>query len=297
MCYVRMFLDNTSVALWQQEAGMTSLRLFPDKNGEPRVRAHFINYTKREKKGSWARHGAFYLTWPSNEVRLEWVLFRLCLGFVVQVSGDDDHAFQLSFGIPGIGQFYFDVRKADWLLWLTGTKWYKGQPIVDWDRKIGFRFFDKALVLYPWVNPNHYPTHGRDIHFIRPDNILFGRQKYKKYNERSFNVGLAMPEGTYPAKVTLYTSEWKRPRWPWWPMTRRVNRADIDVENGVPIPGKGDNGWDMDDDAIFSMTCMSETVDEALEKIRKSTLGDRERRAGKGWVPDVGWPAHLEAGT
>lgn len=271
------------------------LRLFRDKDGEPRVWSHSINYSKRDKGGIWAKHGAWFLNWPGNEFHLEWNIFRKRLGFTIQFSGDGDHALMIAIAIPFIISLWLGFRNCDWLLKLTGTQWYKGKSMEDWEREIGFQVFDGALVIYPWINPMNYPTHGRDIIFFRPDNFLLGRQKYSKYNERSFDVVLAMPEGTYTAKVTLYTAEWKRPRWPRWPLTRRINRANVEVEGGVPIPGKGENSWDMDDDAIYSIGTPAESVDEALEQFRESALRDRKKYAGEGWVPDVGWPAHMEA--
>ena len=58
-----------------------------------------------------------------------------------------------------------------------------------------------------------------------------------------------MPEGKYPAHVKRERRTWKRPRW-FTPLVRGY--WDVDVESGIPVPGKGENSWDCDDDAIFA---------------------------------------------
>jgi hypothetical protein len=58
-----------------------------------------------------------------------------------------------------------------------------------------------------------------------------------------------MPEGKYPAHVKRERRTWKRPRW-FTPLVREY--WDVDVESGIRVPGKGENSWDCDDDAIFA---------------------------------------------
>jgi hypothetical protein len=76
---------------------------------------------------------------------------------------------------------------------------------------------------------------------------LFGRPKHSL--EVLSEQDITMPEGKYPAHVKRERRTWKRPRW-FTPLVREY--WDVDVEGGIPVPGKGENSWDCDDDAIFA---------------------------------------------
>lgn len=91
-----------------------------------------------------------------------------------------------------------------------------------------------------------------------------------------------MPEHPYPATVRLFESTWKRPR---WPFARRMVRAEIEVEGGIPHPGKGENSWDCDDDATYSLTCQARTAEDAVAKLVGSVLRDRRNYGGRSWRP------------
>ena len=70
-----------------------------------------------------------------------------------------------------------------------------------------------------------------------------------------------------PVKIELYEARWKRKR---WPKARVVARADIELFDGIPIPGKGENGWDIEDDAIYGLVCKAATLEDAIAALRAS---------------------------
>jgi hypothetical protein len=76
---------------------------------------------------------------------------------------------------------------------------------------------------------------------------LFGKPKHSL--EILSEQDITMPEGKYPAHVKRERRTWKRPRG-FTPLVREY--WDVDVESGIPVPGKGENSWDCDDDAIFA---------------------------------------------
>lgn len=96
-------------------------------------------------------------------------------------------------------------------------------------------------------------------------------------------VELHFLEADYPATVILTTDTWKRPRWH-WPLV--VERAEVDVPGGVPIPGKGENSWDIDDDATFSLVTPASTVEEAVQKFYDTVNERRARYGGRNWTPE-----------
>jgi hypothetical protein len=113
--------------------------------------------------------------------------------------------------------------------------------------------------------------------------VLLGRAAHSKVVLSTEQVLIPLPEGAYPATIVLTRSQWKRPRWPW---PRTIVRAEITPEKPVGIPGKGENAWDIDDDAVFSMTTPADTIPEAISEFVKSVLETRRRHGGKAWVPE-----------
>jgi len=108
---------------------------------------------------------------------------------------------------------------------------------------------------------------------------LFGEATYKQNPLREETVEIPLPERTYRWKVKLYDHVTSRKR---WLFPKIVTVANFECEEGeqIPIPGKGESDYDLDDDAIFGMSCHSNTVPEAITKLVKSVCDTRNRR---GW--------------
>lgn len=154
------------------------------------------------------------------------------------------------------------------------------------DRQIGLRIFDGALWIDLWRDDDKWDNRNwrtRPI-VIHPMDILFGRTKHTQQSISIHEVDVALPEGKYPATVELYYSIWTRPR---WPFARKIKRANIELRHGIPVPGKGENSWDLDDDAILSMTCPANTVEGAIGQVVESALRSRRRHGGSiDWKPE-----------
>jgi hypothetical protein len=116
---------------------------------------------------------------------------------------------------------------------------------------------------------------------------LFGRPIHSESRHRKTDkVEIKMPEGIYMCNVDLWTSYWHRPR---SPLTKAVDRIELTPEKPIPIPGKGENSYDLDEDATYSSTMprQGRTVEECAESLRQSTMERRERYGGKNWLPEV----------
>jgi hypothetical protein len=118
---------------------------------------------------------------------------------------------------------------------------------------------------------------------FNPTDWALGRRQYsKEIVEGPVEVVVPMPEGTYPAVVTIELGTWKRPRWP-WPAHRHsysidILKADGEPNGYIPIPGKGENSWDCGGDGTFSQSGPGRTVEAAIAGIIESTLKTRRRR-------------------
>lgn len=163
----------------------------------------------------------------------------------------------------------------------------------------------------PWGGPALWP--GWEVHIdIKWRDRVFGRRVYESKDvtpimDRDYTVmghprlegkrlagvraHVPMPEGNYPCIVTLTEDSWTRPR---LKLTRRViRRATVEMLVAIPSPGKGENSWDIDDDATSSMTTPARSVSEAVGAMAESVMSRRERYASRTWKPSEGFPAEV----
>lgn len=134
-----------------------------------------------------------------------------------------------------------------------------------------------------WEYRNRDPWWIRGVSVDLRDLVL-GRPKYSTREVAAIRpILIPMPEGAYRGTCAIEEATWKRPRWP----ARRLLRADVKMEEPVPIPGKGENSWDCGEDAIHGMCCPASTVPEAIAEVVKSALSTRERHGGRNWRPQA----------
>lgn len=127
------------------------------------------------------------------------------------------------------------------------------------------------------------------IRFNIPDTLL-GPSKYTNRDLAFYRVNVMMPEGPYPSTVRVFESTWQRPRWPW---PTRMVRSDLTPDYPIPEPGKGENSWDMDDDALYAITVPVASPEQAAIQAAESVMKKRikygfstEWRSEKKWKPN-----------
>lgn len=237
--------------------------LFNDKQGE----ARFYWFTVKDSPdGEWAREGRFFLRVLGKGFSFEWALFR----FRGSLTLDLDEDVTLGVGMPWVGNFYLSAEGFV-------RKWY--------GRTIGIRFFDRGVWWDVWSKQNEWSS--RDPKWMHgcwhPIETFLGRAKYTKEELGSEQVLIPLPEGSYAAKATRERCTWKRPRWPWG-ITK--NYISLDLDRGAPFPGKGENSWDIDDDAIFGMSTQTANIEDAVADYVRATLRNRRRYGGSiDWQP------------
>lgn len=121
---------------------------------------------------------------------------------------------------------------------------------------------------------------------------LLGKVKYTKETVKAFETVIPLPEGNYSAKGETYQQTWVRPRWPF--SRRVVTGTELKPDTPIPVPGKGENSWDIGDDAIYSSSCGGQGTADAVGSFVATVTRSRLNYAGPSWVPDKGWPDCLE---
>lgn len=248
-------------------------------------------HEKGDKKAAW-RYWRNWLHLWSKTISLEFLLFprRATCAATLEFNAHGEKDMQLYLAFPYLFTLFLGFTgfiPAKYLphYWVKGFKSYRPhEGMVEHapfrmpvPRQIGFRIFDNALWVSIWeddMDSSHNKWWSRFV--IRPDRILLGREQYSKIDLSTEQAILTLPEGAYPVSVTIFESTWKRQRWPW---PRKMIRAEVDCgERGIPShAGKGENSWDLDDDATFSMTCPETTIEGAVQRLQTSILRDRER--------------------
>lgn len=171
------------------------------------------------------------------------------------------------------------------------TKWLTARvPALTEVRDLNVvdvRLHDGALWWEVW-HPKHQWTRGtprwRSGNFKWRDALLGKQVHSKTVIGAPRQVEVPLPEGSYPAMVTIEECRWTRPRWP-YPVV--IKRFDLDIlkEDGteggyLPVPGKGENSWDCGPDGVYSMSAPGGSVEEAIGHAVASVLRDRQRHAG-----------------
>ena len=177
-----------------------------------------------------------------------------------------------------------DLACGLFALWL-GAERVLPRAWRDRERRIGVSWHAGTATISLWGNPYEW-RRGQPWWWsvrVTPADIVLGAWVYRTRELVEGSAVIPLPEASYPARITISEATWTRPRWPW---PRRIIRAEIEVDGGIPIPGKGENAWDVDDDAIYSLTTPAATMPEAVAAMVGSVLETRLRHGGgMGWRP------------
>lgn len=271
------------------------------------VRWHAQNLTDDERGPMWRAGRAWINFWRGDgetgkgyaevaQVNPEWhVGWRTAAALAVQL---DQSEVMLHMAWPFAALFL--TITASWLRpWLERILpgyWFDPSTYQHFDKpgqnrlkvcqetEIAVKWHDGGLwwsLWHPTMEWSAGTPKWRNGHFD-PADFLLGRHTYSSEELSTENVEVPMPERTYAGTVTLTRDTWKRPR---WPFGRSIYRANIEVDGGVPHPGKGENSWDCGEDATYSMTCPARTAEDAVGALVKSVLSSRRQYGGRNWRP------------
>jgi hypothetical protein len=213
---------------------------------------HWQNLNDRNGKTGFPWHGRAWF----GRFRVEWAIpAGVSLAFKRDSEG---LLLALCFGVFGL---YF------------GWERWKNVP----DREIRLAIHGGAIWASLWANPNEWNRsdpwyrQSHSFHFV---DFMLGRHKHTEETIETRDVLIPMPEGSYPATVRMVRAKWKRSRW------FGVNRtcADVKIEKGIPVEGKGENSWDCGEDATYGLWMPNVTsVEDAIGKVVASCLKDRKK--------------------
>jgi hypothetical protein len=234
-------------------------------NGEPR---------------GWAWHGRGWLNFAdAASVRVSWNLWSSFVHARFHVDAMEDEV--------GVS-----VALAPIALWFAVESrhlrpWMKRLGLRHGEREVSISAHDGTVWWKAWADPSSRSSSAprwRDG-WWSVDDALRGKPVYTSRVISETPAIIPMPERSYRATVVLTEDTWTRSRWP----ATRVRGATVKMAAGeqIPIPGKGENSWDCDEDAIYSCGTRAGTVSEAIASIVGSALASRERHGGRNWKPEA----------
>lgn len=238
----------------------------------------FRNYSAEGRAGKFPLRGALALSSyrTSDSIRVEWHFGVMgTRAFVKSEPGES--MFHTGFAVPGFS-IYSSVQSYSVFGKATKQVGHREVRVAVHDGAIWWTspFVDPDM----WKNDEPWYLRG-SFSFV---DALFGKVETKRESISANElVVIPMPEGSYPATVSVDLVTHGRPRW--FDVTTKM--ANIKVTNGgIPFPGKGENSYDIDDDAMYSMSMEASSPAEAVGMFVGSVLKRRWANGGKTWMPE-----------
>lgn len=215
-------------------------------------------------------HGQAWFDLGSTAVSSEWELFSPTVlpAVSLRINAGDGSCVQVHGAVPWLVSIYLTIE----------SRWFR--PLPDNFTVASLRWFESTVWWTFWRDDDSWdPSVPRwKSGNLHPGDLLLGRQKYQSKVLSVHDVVVPMPEGPYPAVVTLTEDSWTRQRFG-WPI-RTIRRADVEMKTPIPFQGKGENSWDCGDDACYSLCCPAENLEEAIGAMVTTVLRDRRRYNG-----------------
>ena len=227
-----------------------------------------------------------------KEFSTEWYFFsRRNKQFTLSVeigSGDAEDGVMLHLSVPFLFNLFFEwegylpsqVRKVD-------GKYVDFRR--DYSLRYDFSFGQWGSLWWKWgARPDSWDSsvpRWREGSFDPADFVL-GREKFSSETLDTKAYDIHLPEGSYPVRVTRSRDSWKRPRWP-FPRVREAFEVK-GPEKGVPVPGKGENSYDCDEDSVYSTYMRGpKSHDEAVDRFVADIEKTRSKYGGSDWRPTL----------
>lgn len=244
--------------------------------------------------GRFWRYGRFYIRhYPgdgehgdkTHEVGWQWSLLRKgTIGFNLSTSSSGSDGFKASVSLGRIGSFYFDAHG----FWL-GKQWGRlaGKEFPR-DRHLSINLHDGFICWNLWTAEMGYnpKARWREGCWSWQRFIGWSPEHVGWETLEVVHTVVPMPEGTYDATVELKRGTWRRRRlFAWMPKVHHFT-GEITPDKPIPVPGKGENSWDCDDDAHYSSSGPYRTAAEAVSSMVAGVYRDRTRYgSGPEWQP------------
>jgi len=238
----------------------------------------YQNYKLEKSICSITGTGIRYWLYFNDNLSFRIEAYPFTKNFSIEFNINDDFENTISFNlcIPPLFSFYFGIEKTPKKIIkkLIGYKYG--------NRQTGIRIFDWSIWLEFWLGEDNCGTLGNKWRGFKtvfhPVNYILGKIKYSTEVKETGEITFLVPEG-FSYKEKEYTGKWskevithKRSRW----FKKDFVRYELEVEEGVPFPGKGTAGYNCDEDATYSLSGVFNSKEELVDRFIKGILSNRE---------------------
>lgn len=250
---------------------------------------HFINRNELPggKKGSALRNAEFHLRGGHDSrtgIHGGWWFdrkLRGLFGATLSLGTSEDTIAGVSFQVLW-ANVHLSVNNWKAHAWIADKLKRRGEKYGN-----GRDFGIKQHAEYLWISIYRDP-HGGHYRWwqwisINLEDLLKGKTKYESKVVKTERVDIPMPEGCYPATIEWSESVWKPSRW----FSKRSYSALVRPDKPIPIPGKGENSWDCDEDAVWSAGVQGKTAWEVVGNMVSTVMHSRFNYGnGTDWRPE-----------
>lgn len=205
--------------------------------------------------------------------RAEWAAGKKATLAIARITVGGGNDLCLALGVPSIGYVGLGISGVLTILRRLGWMRDERETSIVYDGETAY--LTLSLHASPdWFQRRRWSLNLRDW--------WYGQAVYTELEivpKRA--ITLTLPEKDYPGTARVYESIWTRPRGP----IERVRRVDLDVPEGVPGPGKGENAWDCGDERHYGITCPARSTQEAVDRFVTDILQTRKQRGDIAWSP------------
>lgn len=217
---------------------------------------------------------------------------------IFQADGDEgDIMFSISIGIAIYISFAGFIPRS----WYPTYESSYSQSKIPESREFSIKILDGSLWWDFWVSED-WASYTRNktwrkgaFHFV---DLIKGKHDYRRIDSGRQQFYLPFLEGIYNVEVIKWDRTDSYKRWPTSKMITWEVRAGYYDEKlqwkdrPVPVEGKGENSWDCDEDATWSMSFPGapykkdiNTPYDAALYFWHSMMKSREQRGSSKWTP------------
>lgn len=222
---------------------------------------------------------------------LRWSNFGFGLSVKVGTNGSE-HQLAASVYLGPLAAFWVNASGVVPYRWLER---HKPDGSVDYQSRVteAHVYLDPGnhpvLSWKLWAPRDGYPRADRRWwreSYVNLYRWALGKTEHTCLVEQEGTVVIPMPEANYPAtfKVEHRTNRHVSRLGRLWDAVmgpQQWRTTEITPGKPVPVPGKGENSWDCDDDAIHSISVSGTDVQKAVSQLVGSALSSRARHGGQ----------------
>jgi hypothetical protein len=246
----------------------------------------------KRPKGHWLKHSRCSVSHRYRQrFGMEWILgLKSSTGISFGLSHDFENDISFSIGLWPLGTVYLHTdfvlpMKLKKRLGLVLDEPPPGVCRSKYQHKeLSLNFHHGQGWVHLWNNPHegrsNAPWWETFTFHYQPLDVLFGPREFEKWENGEWqDVHVPMPEGPYKGKARREVHVSTRKRLKRF-FTERVVRHEVEVPEGVPVPGKGSAAHNCGPDAVYVSSSPARSIEDAIGHLVASCLERRRKYAG-----------------